>query len=198
MASMRGPGALNKCPLWGAQGTWKGPQWGGPGRSFSFYKIWCPKCHQWGTLNPKPRETWNFRCRVMLKEPGTLKICGPSAPCSFTTNGPLISGTNFIFFPMMPTWKKRPKLGVSKSKMCTWVGVPFFEMPAPVGALFFEMPDILHYKTPSRYTRNLLQVLYKLGHWNVVTKGPYLLSISRMWPKCHRVPTRGPIKVPYK
>jgi hypothetical protein len=49
MPSMRGPGALNKCPLWGAQGAWKCPQWGGPGHSFSFYKIWWSKCHQRGT-----------------------------------------------------------------------------------------------------------------------------------------------------
>jgi hypothetical protein len=39
-------------------------------------------------------------------------------------------------------------LGVSKSKMCAWVGVLFFEMPAQVGALLhallFYLEQVFH------------------------------------------------------
>ncbi len=85
----------------------------------------------------------------MLKaEPDTFKICSPSAHCSFTTNGTLISGTTF-FFPHDAHLKEAAqKLGVSKSKMCAWVGVLFFEMPAQVGALLhallFYLEQVFH------------------------------------------------------
>jgi hypothetical protein len=68
MSSMRGPKALeNALNEGGGQGTYSHfTKYGG--QNF---------------INEGPRETWNFRCRVMLKEPGTFKICGPSAPLFF-------------------------------------------------------------------------------------------------------------------
>jgi len=80
MPSMRGPGALNKCPLWGAQGTWKCPQWGGGPRAL--IHILQNTVVKMSSMRD-PRETWNFRCRGNAQGAGHFQNMWPVGPLFF-------------------------------------------------------------------------------------------------------------------